>query len=134
MRTTYEEDFPAIFDKKRSKKLAKRRQKDEQSRAAELMSARTYQLMVSALEDLVSQKRGLQAAFRLWRAAVGMQPPPPPAPPLPLSLAGGGGGPGPGLEADPSAEAEAAAAGGGGIERQLSAAPSADDDNSIYTK
>ena len=72
MQSTFEEDFPAIFEKKRSKKMQKRREKDELNKAADLMSARTYQIMVSALEDLVSSKKVLLMTFRIWKDAVGM--------------------------------------------------------------
>lgn len=56
-----------------SKKLKKKKEKDELTRAAEVMSSRTYQIMVSALEDLVSSKKGLLVAFRVWKENVGME-------------------------------------------------------------
>lgn len=71
MRTSFEEDFPSIQEKKQSRKNLKKRELDALTNAADLMSARTYKIMMSALEDLVSSRRGLLAAFRIWRAAVG---------------------------------------------------------------
>lgn len=71
MKTTFEQDFPAIFEKKFNRKMKKRMEKDELNRAADVMSSRTYKIMVTALEDLVSSKKGLLAAFRIWKCAVG---------------------------------------------------------------
>lgn len=73
MRTTFEEDFPIIFEKRCSRKLKKKKEKDDLNRAAELMSSRTYQIMISAMYDLVSSKKGLLLAFRQWKDAVGLQ-------------------------------------------------------------
>ena len=73
MSTTYAEDFPAIFEKRQERKLKKKKEKSERNRAAEIMSGRTYQIMVSALEDLVSSKKGLLAAFRIWKEVVGIE-------------------------------------------------------------
>ena len=73
MKSTFDEDFPAILEKKMNKKMKKKKEKDEMNRAAEVMSSRTYKIMVSALEDLVSSKKGLLVAFRLWKVNVGME-------------------------------------------------------------
>lgn len=73
MQSNFEEDFPAISFKRKSRKLQRRKEKDELNKAAELMSGRTYQIMVSALEDLVSSKKGLLMAFRLWKKAVDIE-------------------------------------------------------------
>ena len=81
MISTFDQDYPAILQKKLIKKEIKRKEVEELSKAASVMSMRTHNLMVSALEDLQSGKKGLLVAFRLWKIAVGMNDAPaPPAP------------------------------------------------------
>ena len=70
--TTFDEDFPTIVENRRSRKIKKKQNQIAVNKAAEFMSARVYQLMISALEDLMTSKKALLAAFRIWRTAVGM--------------------------------------------------------------
>ncbi len=79
--STFDQDYPVILQKKLLKKELKRKETEALSKAANVMSMRTYNLMVSALEDLQSGKKGLLVAFRLWKAAVGINAAPALPPP-----------------------------------------------------
>jgi hypothetical protein len=54
LKTTYDEDFPLIVEKKQLKKQQKKQRIAEMNLAADKMSSKTYDLMISSIDDLIS--------------------------------------------------------------------------------
>jgi hypothetical protein len=72
MQTTFDQDFPFIMERRSMKSSKKKQDMAALHKAAEMMSSKTYHLMISAFEDLVSKRRGIRIAFNYWLTAVGL--------------------------------------------------------------